>query len=163
MAYHKSTLPGYKPTSNKGKLLPKTLKAFELVDRGEDPKTALQLVNMKENIKPESVNKFKAKYKKYSLTHPKMVKAAKSQIERILSGEAREIQQQKVNKDGQVVSYTEAFYPSDTNIISAVSMVYDRYEPVVQQTVNLNIDIDPVNLDQYRNKIATSEVIDVVT
>jgi hypothetical protein len=44
--------------------------------------------------------------------------------------------------------------PSWTNKIAAASMVYDRCEPVVRQSVQINIDVDPINLDAYRNKVA---------
>jgi hypothetical protein len=142
-------------TEKETKLQSKTLKAIELVERGETPRTALQLVNMTDKISNQAVSSFKRKFKKHSLTHPKVVKQAENQIKRILSGESREVKQQKII-NGQVVEYTETIAPSDTNIISAVSMVYDRYEPVIKQTVSLNIDVDPVNLDQFRNRIGAS-------
>ena len=143
-----------KTTEKQPKYLQKTLEAIKLVDNGADPTTALQITNGKANITRYAVDKFKAKYKKYSLANPSTVKSAHNQIKRILSGEAREIEQQKVTKDGQVVNYTEVIAPSDTNILAAASLVYDRYEPVVKQAATINIDISAINLDDYRNKLA---------
>lgn len=131
--------------------LPKTLEAIKLVDNGADIMTALQITNNKSNIARATVHKFKAKYKKYSLTHPKMVKAANTQVQRILAGETRTIEQQKVNKAGKVVNYTEVIAPSDTNIIAAASLVYDRYEPAVHQALTVNVTVDPVDLSQFYN------------
>ena len=134
------------------KLLPKTLEAFKLVEAGLTPKEALQAVNCTKKISPTSVSVFKRKLKKHQLTSPQTVKLANNQIKRILKGEAREVTQQKATKDGQVIEYTEQIVPSDTNIIAAASMVYDRYEPVVRQTLNVNVDVDPVDLGQFRNE-----------
>jgi hypothetical protein len=119
-------------TEKEPKYSPKTLETIRLVSAGADPRTALQISNNKSNIADVTVNKFKAKYKKYTLTHPKLLKTASSQVSRILSGEARAITQQKVTKSGQVVNYTETIAPSDTNILAAAAMVYDRFEPVKQ-------------------------------
>lgn len=147
-----------------------TRAAIAMMDSGMDAKTALQIVNNTDKPAKATIYSLKAKYKKYSLTHPRTVKAASSQIKRILSGEAREIEQQKVTKDGQVVNYTEVIAPSDTNILAAASLVYDRYEPVIKQGVQVNVDISAINLDDYRNKLAcglqgetgpNSQVIDV--
>jgi len=136
------------------KYMPKTLEAFKLVEAGLSPKQALQAVNYTSKISPTSVSTFKQKLKKHSLTAPKLVKSAHNQIARILAAETREIEQQKVTKDGQVIDYTETIAPSDTNILAAAALVYDRYEPVVRQSVQINIDVDPINLDAYRNKVA---------
>jgi len=136
------------------KYQPKTLAAIKMVNNQVDPYTALQLVNNKDKISAAAVCKLKKKVNKYSLTHPKLVKAAKNQVERILSGETREIEQQKVTKDGQVVDYIETIAPSDTNILAAAALVYDRYEPVIKQGLQINVDISAINLDSYRNKVA---------
>ena len=141
-------------TNNPQNYAQKTLTAIGLVNAGLDPKEALKAVNYKHDIRPETVSRFKKKVNKYSLTHPKLVKAANNQVRRILSGERREIEQQKVTKDGQVVNYTEVIAPSDTNILAAASLVYDRYEPVIKQAATINIDISAINLDDYRNKLA---------
>lgn len=140
------------------KYYPKTLEAIQLVNAGISPELALKFSNQKDNIRPETVSRFKQKLKKHSLTAPAMVKSAASQVKRILAAEVREIDQQKVTKSGEVVDYKEVIAPSDTNILAAAAMVYDRYEPAIKQTVQINIDVDPVNLDDYRNK-ATSNML----
>ena len=136
------------------KLSHKTLDAIKMVNAGVDPQTALNYVNLKDNIRPETVSRFKANVKKYSMLQPSIVKNARSQIKRILEGEVRELPQQTVNKNGEVVHYTQTVAPSDTNILAAVSMVYDRYEPAIKQTANLNLNIDcnPVDLSQWSNR-----------
>jgi hypothetical protein len=134
------------------KVYKKTQLAMAMISAGETPENALKLLNGKDKIHPQSVYALKRKYKNHSLQAPGMVSAAKSQIKRILKGEAREVTQQKATKDGQVIEYTEQIVPSDTNIIAAASMVYDRYEPVVRQTLNVNVDVDPVDLGQFRNE-----------
>lgn len=108
----------------------KTLQAFQYVDSGLSPKEALQLTNFKENISREAVCKFREKYRKYSLTKPKMVKSAYDQIHRILAAEPREVTQEKLTKDGEIIEITEKIVPTDSNILAAAGMVYDRYEPV---------------------------------
>jgi hypothetical protein len=119
-------------TEKQPKYLQKTLEAIKLVDNGADPTTALQITNGKANITRYAVDKFKAKYKKYSLANPSTVKSAHNQIKRILEAETRTLDQQKVTKDGQVVNYKETIAPSDSNILAAAAMVYDRFEPAKQ-------------------------------
>ena len=136
------------------KMYQKTKDAIAMVQSGINPADALKYVNCKDNISAKQVSVLRAKVKKHSLTAPGIVKSASSQIKRILSGECREIGQQKVTKDGQVVDYTETIAPSDTNILAAASLVYDRYEPVIKQGVQVNVDISAINLDDYRNKLA---------
>ena len=112
------------------KLLPKTLDAIKLVQAGIDPKRALQITNGKETISERAIYSLKAKSRKYSLQAPALVRSAQNQIKRILTSEAREEAHTKVTGQGQVIEYTDNIYPTDTNILAAASMVYDRYEPV---------------------------------
>lgn len=152
------------------KFLPKTLTAMQMIDNGVDPKTALQLVNNKDKIHPQTVHNLKQNYKKYSLTRPKLVKAAHNQVQRILAAEPREITQQKVTKSGEVVEVIEVIAPSDTNILAAASMVYDRYEPVVKadagNTINNTMIISPelsdlIGMMRSGNVERADSVIDV--
>lgn len=131
---------------------PKTLAAIKMVNHGVSPKEALQIVNNTDKISNVAVHKFKKKINKYSLTHPSTVKLAKNQIVRILAGEPREEVRQKVTKDGQVVEYTEKVYPTDTNISAIAFGVYDRYEPVIARTENVNVNVSPVDLAIYRSQ-----------
>jgi hypothetical protein len=143
-----------KTTEKQPKYLQKTLDAIKLVDNGADPTTALQITNGKANITRYAVDKFKAKYRRYSLTNPSTVKSAHNQIKRILEAEARTIPQQRVTKEGQVVDYIETIAPTDTSILAAAAMVYDRFEPTKQPEApggGMTVNIIP---------IAAQEIID---
>lgn len=156
------------PTAEKQpKLHKNTMLALAMMGNGTDARTALQIVHNKEKVNKNTVTELKKKYRKYSLQAPGMIKSANSQIKRILSGEVREITQQKATKDGQVIEYTEQIAPSDTNILAAAAMVYDRFEPAVRQTLNVNVEVDVVDMSVYANSVAIptttqqSQVIDI--
>ena len=121
------------PPKKEPKLQPKTLEAMKLVDAGLTPREALQVTNFKKNISSAGIAVFKNKYKKHSLTAPATVKLASHQVKRILAARAREEAHTKIGKDGQVIDYTDNIYPTDSNILAAAEMVYDRYEPVHSQ------------------------------
>ena len=36
--------------------------------------------------------------------------------------------------------------------MSAVQSVYDRYEPAVQQNLNVSVTVDPIDLGDYLNR-----------
>lgn len=112
------------------KLYPKTEQALRLCAIGTDPAEALKIVNGKDKIHRNAVTSLKKKYAKWSLKNPSVVKLANNQVKRILQGEGRGIEQQKVTAQGQVIDYTETVVPSDTNILAAAMMVYDRVEPI---------------------------------
>lgn len=145
-------------TEKPHKYYPKTLEAIQLVNAGVSPEMALKFSNQKDSIRPETVSRFKQKLKKHSLTQPKLVKSAHEQIKRILEADVRSIPQQKVTKDGQVVNYIESITPSDSNILAAAAMVYDRFEPAKQpgdgSGSGLTVNIIP---------IAAQEIIDRMT
>lgn len=144
------------------KLAQKTLTAIKMLDNGVDPKTALQLVNNKHQIHPQTINNLKNTYKKYSLTHPKTVKLAQNAITEILQGKGVEVTKTKIGDDGQLIEYTEeTAIPTASNRIAAASLVYDRFEPAIQRTESVNINIDPVDLAKYRNnELSTNSYID---
>jgi hypothetical protein len=134
-------------------LTPKGIAQMKLLDSGVNAMDALLLTNpLKDKVSAVAVHKLKAKYKRYSLQAPGTIKLAHNQIKRILSGEERVLDQQRVTKDGRVIDYKEVIAPSDTNIIAAACMVYDRYEPAIKVQANINMDVDPVSLDGYRNR-----------
>lgn len=108
----------------------KTLQAFKMLSVGEDPKEALKLVNGKDNITYEAAYKLKKKFMKYSLKNPLMVKLAGNQVKRILKGNPREYKEETIDKDGNVTEITKKIMPTETNILAAATMVYDRVEPV---------------------------------
>jgi hypothetical protein len=129
---------------------PKTIEAIKMIQAGIDPAQALKYSNFKDNVSESAIAKIKQKARKYSLLHPTLVKSARTQVKRILGGETREIHQQSVTKAGQVVDYIETIAPSDSNILAAASMVYDRFEPVKSQqaeagTVITHIDFSVIN------------------
>ena len=131
----------------------KTIKALNLMDQGIDPKTALQITNFKPIISPNAVTNLKKKYEKWSLKSPKTVKLAHRAVLDCLAGETSEIKSQKIDRNGQVVEITETIAPTVTNKLAAAAMVYDRYEPVVRQNLNVNVnqDVHPVDLSRYQN------------
>lgn len=161
------TEPEIQPTPQKytPKPQPKTLAAIQMVEAGLTPREALQVVNVKNNISDQAVSKFRKKYRLYSLAKPGMVRSAHQQIKRILAAEPREVEQQKVTKDGQVIDYKEIIAPTDANILAAASMVYDRYEPAIQhqQSVNLDISTNLIDLSRWSNKNLAREVHSVET
>lgn len=140
------------PANNMPKTLQKTRDAILMVQAGIDPESALKYTNLKTKVSAKQVSVLRQKVKKYSLQAPSVVKSANNQLKRILAGEVRTVDKQAVTKAGEVVDYTEVIAPSDTNILAAASMVYDRYEPVKGQsagpTGNTYID-----LSQYDVKV----------
>ena len=120
----------------------KTLAALQMIENGIPPADALKVTNNARSIHPETVKKVKEKYARWSLTRPKIVKLANNQITRILTAAPREVKQQIVNKAGEVVDYIEQIAPTDTNILTAVGMVYDRIDPIKHEdTHNVNVDM----------------------
>ena len=136
---------GIKP----GQVLPKTTAALQLMDAGIGAREALQITNLKKNISASTVCKLKNKYIKHSLTQPVVVKSAYSQVRRILQSEPREAIKYRMDGETKVAESIQEILPSDTNILAAASMVYDRYEPVVQQSVHVDMIIHPVDLSEY--------------
>jgi len=114
-------------------------------------KDAYKLVKGRDDISIVSQSRLRAKYKQWSLTSPQMQKLAHHAIKDTLKLKPLQISKGK-DADGKEI--IEEIYPSHTNRIAAAAMVADRVEPVVRQNlnVNANIDISPVNLDNYRNR-----------
>ena len=111
-------------------LSPKGLAQMKMMANGVDARTTLLLTNPhKDTISRESVSKVRAKFKKWSLQSPEIVKLAHQVVRKTLKGEAIKYTQQKVTKSGEIVTYTETIAPSITNQLAAAGMVYDRYEP----------------------------------
>jgi len=139
-------------TENIKKLRKTTRRALALVQDGIEPIKALQIVNNRDDLDPTTIRRFNTNVLKYSLKSPKTVHKAKSQLDRILSAEPREVKQQKLGKDGQVIEYIETIAPPDSVIMTAVQSVYDRYEPAVQQNLNVSVTVDPIDLGDYLNR-----------
>jgi hypothetical protein len=139
---------------NHPKYYQKTQAAFAMLDAGVKPEIAVQLLNNTNKPARSTVSLLKAKHKKYSLTAPKMQKLAHSAIQDCLTDQPIKQAIIKKDKDGNAIEIIEETVPSWTNKIAAASMVYDRCEPIVRQSVQINVDVDPINLDAYRNKAA---------
>jgi hypothetical protein len=131
----------------------KTLEALRLIDKGIEPKQALQVTNLKHNISRGAIHNLKKKYAKYSLTAPKIQKLAHKALLDCLNGETSEYTAQKVTKAGDVIDYQEVIAPSVTNKIAAAAMVYDRVEPAIRQQVNVNLEVHPVDLSNFSNRV----------
>lgn len=144
------------PTTNTPKLRPKTIRAMKLVDAGLSEREALQATNYKNSISREAISKFRVKYRKYSLIAPPVVKLAHNQVKRILAAEEREVARQKITSDGQVVDYTEVIVPTDSNILAAASMVYERFEPVHAPDGGEPGGVTYLDLSQYRVQVNVS-------
>jgi len=136
---------------NTPKLQQKTLTAMKLVEAGETPLSALQIVNNKDDITPQAAHLLKKKIEKYSLARPKIQKLVDSQAIRILKGKSREVIQRKVTKDGKVVEYKEVIPVTDTAITAVMGMSLERSQPVVKYTESVSLTISPVDLAKYRN------------
>lgn len=130
----------------------KSTDAIKLVMAGIDPAEALKMVNFKKTISAMAVHELKQKVRKYSLSAPSTVSLASKQIKRILKNDPRQEDHAKVSKDGQVIEYTDNVYPTDSNILAAASLVYDRYEPVASQAAPGQA-IQHIDLSSYRVQI----------
>ena len=137
--------------ANQQRYAPKTLAAIQMVDAGISPREALQITNVKENISREAVTKFKAKHRKYSLTHPRMVKLAHNAVKDCLTDQP--ILSKRTDKQGNEI--IEENVPTWANKIAAATMVYDRAEPTRgnPEVVNNNLTINAI-------PAAAQEIID---
>lgn len=153
------------PPKKKPKLLQKTLDAIKLCEAGLSPKEALQCANMTTKISSAAVSNFKHKLKEYTLNAVPVAHLASNQIKRILRARAREETHRRATNTGQIVEYVDNVYPTDSNILAAASMVYDRYEPTIQRSISVvaNImDLHPVDISEYLTPIDNiKDVIDL--
>jgi len=136
---------------NLPRLTPKGLAQMQMMTHGVDAKTALLLTNpYKDTVSRESISKTRAKFKKYTLTAPTIVKLAHNAIKDCLKDQP--IISTKRDRDGNAIS--EAISPTWTNKIAAASMIYDRFEPVrtISTNLNLSVECSPVDLDRWQNR-----------
>lgn len=89
-----------------------------------------------------------------------MVRSAQNQIKRILKVRAREEAHRKVTKDGEVVEYTDNIYPTDSNILAAAAMVYDRYEPVKRDDAGAQAPATYIDLSRYNILVQAGDPVD---
>lgn len=145
-----------KQPKHEPKLSRKSITAIKMVNAGIDPATALKMVNCKDNISHQAIAELKEKVRKHSLSEPSVVKSAQSQLKRILKARAREEVRKKVLTSGEVLEYTDNVYPTDSNILAAAAMVYDRYEPVKGQEAAQGSGNTYIDLSQYQVQINQS-------
>jgi hypothetical protein len=154
----KDTQNPQETTIKQPKTQAKTIEAIRLVQNGADYQTALQITNNKPVISQRAIYKLKDKCKKYELTNPKTVKLADSQVKRILKGEPRSYEipvklagKVILDEQGKPLMTTETVIPTDSNITALLGMIYDRFEPVIHQQININTEFSPVDLSSYFN------------
>lgn len=147
--------PGEADQSQNNQKQPKyyqtTQAALKMMDSGVDARTALQIVNNTPKPARSTVQSLKAKYRQYSLTHPKIIKLAHNAVKDCLTDQP--IISKRKDKQGNEIIEENA--PTWANKIAAATMVYDRAEPTRgnPETVNntLNITMIPA---------AAQEIID---
>lgn len=118
------------PPDKQPKYCKKTIMAMKMVAAGIEPREALKTVNCKDSISHQAITELKEKVRKHSLTSQTLVKPAHKLLKDILLMRAKEEAHKKVMPTGEVVEYIENVYPSYSNGLQAIGMVYDRYEPV---------------------------------
>lgn len=102
------------------KISPKGITQIKMMANGVDAKTALLLTNpLKDSVSRESVSKLNQKFKRYSLTQPSLVKAARNVVKDVIEGKGI------AQPDGTITAI-----PNASNRLAAATMVYDRYEPL---------------------------------
>ena len=152
--YPPTPIVGAKGLIFPNKYTQKTKIALKMMAMGEAAETALQLTNSRDTISREAVRKLEAKYRRWTLNSPTMAHLAHSQVKRILKSIPRRVKKEVVLKNGQTAEITEQIVPSDTNILSAAMMVYDRYEPVRGgQDENQHIQ-QYIDLSEYTVQVA---------
>ena len=148
----------------------KTMKAIELIDKGVSVRDAHKLATGIEKPHSNSIYDLKKKYDKHLLTRAPVVKlASKVYVEtmKMTPVETKEVKEcpecKGKSKDpdepmcdtcqGKGIVRT-LLYPSHTNRLAAAEAVMERIDPVVKQSMNVNLSatVDPVDLSQYMSK-----------
>lgn len=156
-----------KEDTKRSKYNEKTMKAFELMDKDVSIQDAHKLATGIEKPHPQSIYDLKKKYEKHLLSKQSTVKlASKVYLEtmKMTPVETKEVKAcpecRGKSKDpeqpmcdtcqGQGVVKT-LLYPSHTNRLAAAEAVMDRIDPVVKQSMNLNVNADftDVNLEAF--------------
>ena len=134
----------------------KTMKAFELIDKGYSLEDAHKLSTNIDNPHPNSLYDLKKKYDKYLLSQEKTVKLASKVYLETMKMKPVETKEVKTcpecngkSKDpdkpmcdtcnGSGIVKT-LLYPSHTNRLAAADAVMDRIDPIVKQSMNLNVN-----------------------
>lgn len=140
---------------NKQVMSPNMIKYCKYLEMGLSETEASILAGMKtpEEITPQGLSRRRNKAKKYLVSSEKNQRLALSQLQRILRGKPIVGK----NKDGEI-EHTD--YPNNSNILTAVQLVFDRADPVIKKSekTTVNIDISPVDLSNYRKDIDCIDV-----
>jgi hypothetical protein len=154
-----------KETTKKARTLAsKTLRAFDLMDKDVSPSDAHKLATGNNNPHPRTIDALKKKYDKYLLSKASTVKlASKVYLETmkmtpVKTDEVKVCPECRGKKDDEgapspcvtcnstgIVS--TLLYPSHTNRLAAAEAVMERVDPVVRQSMNLNINKTFINID----------------
>lgn len=110
----------------------------DLINCGNTIEESYNIVKPDKTLTKANKHELKKKANALALSDPKRVGYAQKAIDRILRG--------------QVVGNAKTINTSD--ILTAVKMIADRVDPVVNQNMNINanVDISPVDLSSYLNK-----------
>ncbi len=118
-----------------GDMIGRTAKAVSLIaEHGLPVKEAYMIASGGNMPSPATVSRLKEKVERWSLRHPAALKVASKTIRSFAKGE-------DVN----------GIAPKDSTVLAAAQRIIDASEPVVkmQQNLNVNVDIHPVDLDKY--------------
>ena len=128
-----------KPRVGKPKGLSKESVAIcNLINSGHDIEDAYAVVKPDKVLTKANKHELKKKANALALSDPQRVRVAQKSLDAILKG--------------KVVGEAKTINTSD--ILSAVKMIADRVDPVVNQNLNINanVEISPVDLSAYLNK-----------
>lgn len=145
----------------------KTVKAIELIDKGYDIKDAHKLATGIENPHPNTIYDLKKKYDAHLLSKKSTVKLASKVFVDAMKMKPVETEEVKicpqckgrtqdpeepmcVTCKGSGVVNT-LIYPTHTNALVAAGAVMDRIDPIIKQSMNLNVtaNFTDVNLESF--------------
>ena len=145
----------------------KTIKAIELIDKGVDIQDAHKLATGIENPHPRTLYDLKKKYDAYLLSKKSTVKLASKVFVNAMKMKPVETEEVKIcpqckgrsqdPKEPMCVTckgsgvVNTLIYPTHTNALAAAEAVMDRIDPVIKQSMNLNVSANftDVNLESF--------------
>ena len=100
--------------------------------------------------KPDARAKIMQKYREYSLTTPDIVRHASKVYENALKGK-------KLTRNSDEK-------PSNNHVLQVAKEVMDRQHPKVtlNQNINVNVELSPIDLEVYRNTSSVNLDCDTV-
>jgi hypothetical protein len=153
-----------KSTKKPKPMAAKTLRAFDLMDKDVSPKDAHKLATGIDKPHPRTIDALKKKYDKHLLSKASTVKLASKvylqtmKMEPVRTDEIKACPECKGKKDdegspspcatcGSTGIVNTLLYPSHTNRLAAAEAVMDRIDPIVKQSMNLNINKTFIEVD----------------